>query len=50
LSILGRGYSVTQDEKGAVVREAAKVRPGDKVLTRLHRGRIVCRVEETERE
>jgi exodeoxyribonuclease VII large subunit len=50
LNTLSRGYSVTQDENGAVVRDAASVRRGDRVTTRLHRGRIVCRVEEAERE
>jgi exodeoxyribonuclease VII large subunit len=50
LNILARGYSVTQDEKSAVVRDAGSLRRGDKVTTRLHRGRIVCRVEEAERE
>lgn len=50
LNILARGYSVTQDENGAVVRDAANLGRGDVVKTRLHRGQIVCRVEEAERE
>jgi len=50
LNILARGYSVTQDENGAVVRDAGTLRQGDVVRTRLHSGRLVCRVEETERE
>jgi exodeoxyribonuclease VII large subunit len=50
LSILARGYSLTQNEKGAVVRDAATLRRGDIVKTRLHSGRVVCRVEEAERE
>jgi exodeoxyribonuclease VII large subunit len=50
LNILARGYSVTQDGNGAVLRDAANLRLGDTVSTRLHRGRIVCRVEEAERE
>jgi len=48
LNILGRGYSVTQDKDGVVVRDAANLRCGDMVASRLHRGRIVCRVEGVE--
>jgi exodeoxyribonuclease VII large subunit len=50
LNILARGYSVTQDVNGAVVRDAANLRPGNLVTSRLHRGRIACRVEGVERE
>jgi exodeoxyribonuclease VII large subunit len=45
LNVLSRGYSVTRTDGGAVLRDAAQVRPGDRVLTRLHRGRLVSRVE-----
>jgi exodeoxyribonuclease VII large subunit len=48
LNVLARGYSLTQTDAGAVVRDAAQVRPGDRVRTRLHRGRIVARVEAME--
>ncbi len=48
LNVLSRGYSVTQTEIGTVVVDAAEVRPGDRVRTRLHRGRIVSRVEAME--
>ena len=44
-SALGRGYSLTRDEAGAVVRNAAALTPGQRVRTRLLRGEIVCRVE-----
>src|SRR5207248_5144159 len=44
LNVLARGYSVTQTEAGAVVRDAARLRPGDRLRTRLHRGRVVARV------
>jgi exodeoxyribonuclease VII large subunit len=50
LNVLARGYSVTQNDTGAVIRDAANVRPGDRVRTRLHRGRIVSRVEAMEFE
>lgn len=45
LAVLARGYSLTQTETGAVVRDAADVKPGQRVRTRLHRGEVVCRVE-----
>jgi exodeoxyribonuclease VII large subunit len=48
LNILARGYSVTQAEDGSLIRDAAQVRPGDRIRTRLHRGRIVSRVEAME--
>ncbi len=50
LNVLARGYSLTQTEAGAVVRDAMQVRPGDRVRTRLHRGRIVAKVEALEFE
>jgi exodeoxyribonuclease VII large subunit len=45
LNVLARGYSVTQNESGGVIRDAAQARPGDRIRTRLHRGRLVSRVE-----
>jgi exodeoxyribonuclease VII large subunit len=50
LNVLARGYSLTQTEAGAVIRDAAQVRPGDRVRTRLHRGNLVSRVEAMEFE
>ncbi|HEX4590255.1 MAG TPA: exodeoxyribonuclease VII large subunit [Gemmataceae bacterium] len=50
LNVLARGYSLTQAENGPLVRDAAQVRPGDRVRTRLHRGRLVSRVEVMEFE
>ncbi len=46
LNVLARGYSVTRNEIGAVVRDAEQVRPGERVVVRLQRGRVVGRVEE----
>lgn len=47
LSILSRGYSITvllpQRE---VIKEVKKVKPGDKVEVRVHRGEMTCQVEE----
>ena len=39
-AVLGRGYSITYDAAGAVVREAAKVKPGERLRTRLASGEI----------
>ena len=45
LATLERGYAiVTEDAGGAVLREAASVRPGQAVTARLHRGRLRCTV------
>jgi exodeoxyribonuclease VII large subunit len=50
LNVLSRGYSVTELDDGTVVQDAAQVRPGDRVKTRLHRGRLVSRIEAMEFE
>lgn len=47
LSVLARGYSVTADAAGAALTDSREVVPGSTVTTRLHRGSLVCRVEET---
>jgi exodeoxyribonuclease VII large subunit len=49
LGVLERGYSITQQEDGTVLREADNVKPGEIVTTRLHRGTITARVESAER-
>jgi exodeoxyribonuclease VII large subunit len=46
LNVLGRGYSLTRSESGQVIRDAAQVRPGGRLETLLHRGRLMSRVEE----
>src|SRR5262249_43167416 len=46
LNVLARGYSLTRTiPDGQVVRNASQVEPGDLVLTELHAGRVVSRVE-----
>ena len=40
-SVLERGYSLTTDAQGAVVRSAAQVKPGDVLHTRLAQGEVV---------
>ena len=45
LAVLGRGYSVTlRHTDGAVIRDAARLKPGDLVRTRLLRGEFRSRV------
>ena len=44
--VLARGYSITLDAKtGAVLRDAASVKPGQQLKTRLKTGEIISRVE-----
>lgn len=51
LNVLARGYSLTRTEADpALIRSAEQVRPGDRLVTVLHRGRIVSRVEAIEAE
>lgn len=45
LAVLERGYSITFDEQGKILKEASSVKPGDKIQTKLHRGRLLSRVE-----
>jgi exodeoxyribonuclease VII large subunit len=46
LAILSRGYSVTRAiPDGSILKDASKVRAGDLVSTKLHRGELVSRVE-----
>jgi len=47
LRVLERGYSVTHRERdGAVIKEASDVKPGERIVTRLHKGKLIARVEE----
>lgn len=48
LGVLQRGYAITQDASGKLVRDAASVNPGDEVSVRLARGRLNTRVVTTE--
>ncbi|PZN13483.1 MAG: exodeoxyribonuclease VII large subunit [Bacillota bacterium] len=47
LAVLARGYSIARDARGHVVKDARDVAPGEPVEVWLHRGRLLCRVEET---
>lgn len=46
-AVLARGYSIVQLENGAVVRDAARLAPGEPIDIRFHRGRARARVEST---
>lgn len=46
--VLERGYSLTTDEKGAVVKDASLLKRGDKLHTRLAKGEVVSVVGDAE--
>jgi exodeoxyribonuclease VII large subunit len=48
LNVLTRGYSLTHTADGQLVRSAADVTPGDVLVTRVARGSIRSRVENTD--
>jgi exodeoxyribonuclease VII large subunit len=49
LAILARGYSITRTHpSGTVLKDAAEVKLGDYVSTKLHSGVVVSRVEKTD--
>lgn len=45
LAVLGRGYSITRDAQGRILRSAAAVKPGDRVRTMLSEGEFGSVVE-----
>jgi exodeoxyribonuclease VII large subunit len=45
--VLARGFSLTRDAAGRVVRDATQARPGDVLSTQLAHGRLRSRVEES---
>lgn len=44
LSVLGRGFSIAENEKGEILRDAAQIKPDDNVKIRLAKGRIEAKV------
>jgi exodeoxyribonuclease VII large subunit len=49
LNVLSRGYSLTRKEADqSVVRNAAALRPGERLVTTVQHGRVISRVEETD--
>ena len=47
LGVLDRGYSLTETEAGAVVRDASDVKTGDRLKTRFSKGTILSEVKTT---
>ncbi len=51
LAILARGYSITRNHpSGTVLKDAAEVKRGDYLSTKLHNGIVFSRVEKTEND
>jgi len=48
LSILDRGYSILQTERGELLKDASSVAVGDRISARLSRGWLHCSVDEVE--
>lgn len=48
LAVLTRGYSITQSEDGAILRDASAVKPGEKLKIRLERGKLNAEVLSSE--
>ncbi|HEY7241597.1 MAG TPA: exodeoxyribonuclease VII large subunit [Burkholderiales bacterium] len=46
-AVLNRGYSITYSDSGAVLRDAAAARPGERLRTRLARGEVESEVKRT---
>ena len=44
LSVLNRGFSITENENGEILRDAMKIKPDDNVKIRLAKGRIEAKV------
>ena len=47
LAVLGRGYSLTWDQAGNLLRDASAVERGDSVRVTLEQGELDCRVEKS---
>jgi exodeoxyribonuclease VII large subunit len=48
VAVLQRGYTVTTDEKGRLLREASKLRAGQSIVTRFAKGSVTSKVESRE--
>ncbi|WP_024459872.1 exodeoxyribonuclease VII large subunit [Marinimicrobium sp. LS-A18] len=46
LNTLERGYAIVHNDAGEVIRDAAQVKPGERIRTRVAAGEILSRVEE----
>ncbi|WP_020408114.1 exodeoxyribonuclease VII large subunit [Hahella ganghwensis] len=45
LATLARGYSITRNEAGDILRDASHTQSGERITTRLHQGEVICTVE-----
>lgn len=50
LAVLDRGYSITHTAQGEVLRDADRVQPGDRLITRVARGALASTVTSIERK
>ncbi len=50
LKVLSRGYSITEDDRGAAIVSASALHPGDHIAIRFHRGSVDARVEQVREE
>jgi exodeoxyribonuclease VII large subunit len=48
LSVLGRGFSIAENDQGEILRNAASVKKGDKLKIRLANGKLKAEVLESE--
>jgi exodeoxyribonuclease VII large subunit len=48
-AVLGRGYSLTRNAKGELLRDAARVSPGERITTTLAKGRLESEVKKAGR-
>ncbi|MBA3239710.1 MAG: exodeoxyribonuclease VII large subunit, partial [Acidobacteria bacterium] len=46
--VLGRGYALASNARGAILRKANSVGVGEQLRVRLAAGALLCRVEEVE--
>ena len=50
LKVLSRGYSITEDDRGAAIVSASTLHPGDHITIRFHRGSVDAQVEQVREE
>ena len=50
LKVLSRGYSITENDRGAAIVSAKTLQPGDHIFVRFHQGSIDARVEKVREE
>lgn len=50
LKVLSRGYSITENDRGAAVVSASTLHPGDHITIRFHRGSVDAQVEQVREE